>query len=99
MSPPLAISAKAVASGIRVTYRVPNENGFGSMEIYAANINNVSNSSLLFGPISVSKNEQVVRTEGSLSNGQTRYYWARSIDHRGIASSFSPVMSATYTEA
>lgn len=99
VSPPLAISAEAVASGIRVTYRVPNENGFGSMEIYAANTNNVSNSSLLFGPISASKNEQVVRTEGSLSNGQTRYYWARSIDYRGIASSFSPVMSATYTEA
>lgn len=97
--PPTPVSAVANAQGITVTYLTPSSGtGFSRMEIYGANVNNIDLAALIFGPLAPGVNTEVARTETGLSDGQTRYYWARSIDNRGIASAFSSVMSATYEE-
>lgn len=96
---PTPLDATPGVSGITVRYRTPNVNGFASMEIYASNTNNVDTAIFLFGPLSPGKNVVISQTEGGLTDGRTRYYWARSRDNRGFLSPFSTVISATYTEA
>lgn len=95
---PTSISAAPLEDGIAVTYRTPADPDFRYIEIYGSDTNNPTTASLIFGPLSPGVNTLVSRTETDLTDGQTRYYWARSIDHRGIASGFSTVMSATYEE-
>ena len=96
---PTPLGATPVVSGITVRYRTPNVNGFSTMEIYASDTNNINTATFLFGPLSPGKNAVVSQTETGLTDGQTRYYWARSRDNRGFLSPFSPVMSATFSEA
>lgn len=95
---PTPISAVSTTSGIEVTYRTPDDEDFASFDIYAGGVNNVNLASFLFGPIT-GRNVLRSQVESGLTDGQTRYYWARSRDRRGFVSPFSGVLSATYEEA
>lgn len=97
-SAPTPISATRVTTGIEVTYRTPNDSDFASFDVYASDFNNINTATFLFGPIT-GRNAIRSQVESGLTDGQTRYYWARSRDRRGFVSPFSGVLSATYEEA
>lgn len=94
---PTPVSAVGGAGQIAATFRAPNDNDYRAMEVWWSATNNSTTAALLAGPIWGAANSTVTEMQTGLSAGETRYYFARSIDRNGEPSPFSGSVSATTT--
>lgn len=94
---PTPISAVGGAGEIAVTFRAPNNSNYRAMNIYVAAVDNAGASVLLSGPVYGAANTTVTEVNSGLGSGETRYYFARSIDRNGSLSPYSASISATTT--
>ncbi|MBM3603632.1 MAG: hypothetical protein FJX25_02515 [Alphaproteobacteria bacterium] len=94
---PTPVSAVGGAGQIAVTFRAPNDPDYRAMEIWQSATNNSTAAALMAGPVYGAPNSAVTEVHTGLGAGQTRYYFARSIDRNGQPSPFSASISATTT--
>lgn len=94
---PTPIDAVGSSGAILFRFRAPNDDAVQSLEIWAADTDDIGAASFLSGPHYAAPNAVVEATEESLPPSKTRYYFARSIDYNGEKSAFSGSVTATST--